>query len=51
MVESWIGPLEAGDPEAAWDRFIERYRRDAREHVGCLVDAGESRVDGQFPGG
>jgi len=27
MVESWIGPLEAGDPEAAWDLFIERYRR------------------------
>src|SRR5215208_889455 len=27
MVESWIAPLEAGDPEAAWDRFIERYRR------------------------
>jgi len=26
-VESWIGPLEAGDPEAAWDLFIERYRR------------------------
>jgi RNA polymerase sigma factor (sigma-70 family) len=27
MVESWIAPLEGGDPEAAWDRFIERYRR------------------------
>jgi RNA polymerase sigma factor (sigma-70 family) len=27
MVESWISPLEAGDPEAAWGRFIERYRR------------------------
>ena len=27
MGESWIGPLEAGDPEAAWDLFIERYRR------------------------
>jgi len=27
MVESWIAPLEAGDPEAAWDLFIERYRR------------------------
>ena len=27
MVEQWIAPLEAGDPEAAWDRFIERYRR------------------------
>lgn len=27
MVEPWVGPLEAGDPEAAWDLFIERYRR------------------------
>jgi len=27
MVEPWIGALEAGDPEAAWDLFIERYRR------------------------
>ena len=27
MVEAWIAPLKAGDPEAAWDRFIERYRR------------------------
>jgi RNA polymerase sigma factor (sigma-70 family) len=27
MVESWIAPLEAGDPEGAWDLFIERYRR------------------------
>ncbi len=27
MVESWIAPLKAGDPEAAWDLFIERYRR------------------------
>src|SRR5947209_6812311 len=27
MVESWIAPLEAGDPEASWDLFIERYRR------------------------
>lgn len=27
MVEQWIAPLEAGDPEAAWDFFIERYRR------------------------
>lgn len=27
MVESWIALLEAGDPEAAWDRFIERHRR------------------------
>ena len=27
MVESWIAPLEAGDPDAAWDLFIERYRR------------------------
>ncbi len=27
MVERWIAPLEAGDPEAAWDLFIERYRR------------------------
>jgi hypothetical protein len=27
MEERWIAPLEAGDPEAAWDLFIERYRR------------------------
>jgi len=27
MVESWIAPLEAGDAEASWDLFIERYRR------------------------
>jgi RNA polymerase sigma factor (sigma-70 family) len=27
MVESWVAPLEAGDAETAWDRFIERYRR------------------------
>ncbi|HEX9093859.1 MAG TPA: sigma-70 family RNA polymerase sigma factor [Coriobacteriia bacterium] len=27
MQEPWIGPLETGDPEAAWDLFIERYRR------------------------
>jgi RNA polymerase sigma factor (sigma-70 family) len=27
LVESWIAPLEAGDPEGAWDHFIERYRR------------------------
>jgi RNA polymerase sigma factor (sigma-70 family) len=27
MVEPWIAPLEAGDPERAWDLFIERYRR------------------------
>jgi RNA polymerase sigma factor (sigma-70 family) len=27
MVESWIAPLEAGDPDGAWDLFIERYRR------------------------
>jgi RNA polymerase sigma factor (sigma-70 family) len=27
MVEPWIVPLAAGDPEAAWDLFIERYRR------------------------
>ncbi len=27
LAESWIVPLEAGDPEAAWDLFIERYRR------------------------
>lgn len=27
MVEPWIAPLAAGDPEAAWDLFIERYRR------------------------
>jgi RNA polymerase sigma factor (sigma-70 family) len=27
MGESWVTPLEAGDPEAAWDLFIERYRR------------------------
>ena len=26
-MESWAGQLEAGDPEAAWDLFIERYRR------------------------
>lgn len=26
MDESWIAPLATGDPEAAWDRFIERYR-------------------------
>ncbi len=27
LAESWIVPLKAGDPEAAWDLFIERYRR------------------------
>ena len=27
MGEPWIAPLEAGDPGAAWDLFIERYRR------------------------
>jgi len=27
MVESWIAPLETGDPERAWDYFVERYRR------------------------
>jgi DNA-directed RNA polymerase specialized sigma24 family protein len=27
MAESWTAALEAGDPDAAWDRFIERYRR------------------------
>lgn len=27
MAESWVAPLEEGDPEAAWDLFIERYRR------------------------
>ena len=27
MVESWVAPLEEGHPEAAWDLFIERYRR------------------------
>jgi len=27
MAEPWIAPLETGDPETAWDRFIERYRR------------------------
>ncbi len=27
MEESWIAPLERGDPESAWDLFIERYRR------------------------
>ena len=27
MAEPWIASLETGDPEAAWDRFIERYRR------------------------
>ena len=26
-MESWIAPLEAGNPEAAWDLFIDRYRR------------------------
>jgi len=26
-VEPWIASLEAGDPEAAWDRLLERYRR------------------------
>ena len=26
-METWIAPLQEGDPEAAWDRFIERYRR------------------------
>lgn len=27
MAESWTPLLEAGDPEAGWDRFIERYGR------------------------
>ena len=27
MEDSWITPLETGDPDAAWDLFIERYRR------------------------
>jgi len=27
MVESWIAPLETGDPERAWDFFVARYRR------------------------
>ena len=27
MEESWIGPLEAGNPDAAWDAFIGHYRR------------------------
>ncbi|HUL69977.1 MAG TPA: hypothetical protein VLT17_07105, partial [Gemmatimonadales bacterium] len=27
MAESWIAPLEAGDPERAWSLFLERYRR------------------------
>ena len=27
MEEPWIATLEAGDPEAAWDLFIDRYRR------------------------
>jgi len=27
MAEPWIAPLEAGDPGAAWDLFIKRYRR------------------------
>jgi RNA polymerase sigma factor (sigma-70 family) len=27
MAEPWIAPLETGDPERAWDVFIERYRR------------------------
>ena len=26
-MEPWIAPLQEGDPEAAWDLFIERYRR------------------------
>lgn len=26
-MESWVAPLEAGDPDTAWDLFIERYRR------------------------
>jgi len=27
MAESWIAPLEAGDPDSAWNIFLERYRR------------------------
>ncbi|HEY3219091.1 MAG TPA: sigma-70 family RNA polymerase sigma factor [Gemmatimonadales bacterium] len=27
MTESWIAPLQSGDPERAWDLFITRYRR------------------------
>lgn len=27
MAELWIAPLETGDPERAWDLFVERYRR------------------------
>jgi RNA polymerase sigma factor (sigma-70 family) len=27
MAEPWVAPLAAGDPEGAWDLFIERYRR------------------------
>ena len=27
MVEPWIAPLDAGQPEVAWDVFIGRYRR------------------------
>ena len=27
MAEPWVAPLEASDPESAWDLFIERYRR------------------------
>jgi len=27
MVETWITSLEAGDLAAAWDHFVERYRR------------------------
>ena len=27
MVEAWIGSLEAGDRAAAWDQFVQRYRR------------------------
>jgi RNA polymerase sigma factor (sigma-70 family) len=27
MDEPWIAPLDAGQPEAAWDAFIGRYRR------------------------
>ena len=27
MPEPWIAPLKTGDPERAWDLFLERYRR------------------------
>jgi len=26
-MEDWVVELQGGRPEAAWDRFLERYRR------------------------